>query len=139
MFKEFDDMKKCLLFFLFFLIVAISSCVNWRECTEETLSSSTSPNGIYVADHFVRNCGATTPFVYHINLRKSTNKFPINLSGTITEGTVITIASQKLVMEWKDDNMLSVKCMNCKPGVKYKMEKTWQNVNIAFDLGENAK
>jgi len=92
-----------------------------------------------VAEHFARNCGATTPIAYHINLRKSTDKFPTNLSGTITEGVVITIPSQKLVMEWKDDKTLSIKCTNCRPGVKYKMEENWQDIQIAFDPGENVK
>ena len=134
--------RVCIKIFIFELVVVVvvlSSCSALRECSEDSISSLSSPSGRYLAEHFVRNCGATTPSTYHINLRKSTDTFPTNLSGTITEGAVITISSQKLVMEWKDDKTLSIKCTNCRPGVKYKMEGNWQDVHIAFDPGENVK
>src|SRR5215470_11806578 len=125
--------------FGFLSIIAISSCADWRECTEINMSDTVSPNGKYVATHFVRNCGATTPSAYHINLRRASDKFPTNLSGTITEGEVVNIVTQKLVVEWNDDKTLLVKCMNCLPDVKYKLIKQWQDVNIVFDTGVNTK
>jgi hypothetical protein len=125
--------------FGFLLVIAISGCDDWKECTEKHISDTASPDGNYVASHFVRNCGATTPSAYHINLRKGTDKFPVSLSGTIIEGEVFNIASQKLTVEWKDDKTLLVKCMNCLPGVRYKMEKTWQDVNVDFDISANKK
>ena len=125
--------------FGFLSVIAISSCADLRECTEKNMSDTTSPSGKYVAAHFVRNCGATTPSAYHINLRRAADAFPINLSGTITEGEVVNIASQKLVVGWKDDKTLLVKCMNCLSGVKYTMTKQWQDVNVDFDIGVNTK
>lgn len=127
--------------FIFGLIAVIASsgCTYLSECGEDRISSLSSPSGRYVAEHFARNCGATTGLAYHINLRMSTDKFSTNLSGTITEGAVITIRSQKLVMEWKNDKTLSIKCTNCRPGVKYKLEENWRDVHIAFDPGENVK
>ena len=60
-------------------------------CGEEMGMEKTSPDGVYVAQVMVRNCGATTRYVSHINLRSTTAKFrPGFLDGVITDGEVFT-------------------------------------------------
>jgi hypothetical protein len=58
-------------------------------CEEETVTEKTSPDGHYVAALMSRNCGATTPFVAHINLRLASSRFRVDfLNGTIKDGEV---------------------------------------------------
>jgi Family of unknown function (DUF5412) len=46
-----------------------------RMCGEELISEQTSPDNQYVAALMRRNCGATTRYVFHKNLRRATSKF----------------------------------------------------------------
>ena len=62
-------------------------------CGEEMGIEKTSPDGLYVAQVMVRNCGATTQYVGHINLRPATSKFHSDFwSGAIHQGEVFTSA-----------------------------------------------
>ena len=62
-------------------------------CGEETRSEEVSPDGRYVAVEMVRNCGATTDYVTHVNLRSVESKFKAGFfdDGTIKDGEVATI------------------------------------------------
>ena len=58
-------------------------------CGEELGVEKTSPDGLYVAQLMIRNCGATTRYVGHINLRSATAQFRRGfLDGVITDGQV---------------------------------------------------
>jgi hypothetical protein len=60
-------------------------------CGEEVVMEEASPDGQYVATLMSRNCGATTPYVAHINLRRADSRFRKDFfSGTITDGAVFT-------------------------------------------------
>jgi hypothetical protein len=53
-------------------------------CGEEILQEQRSPDGRYVAVSMERNCGATTDYVQHINLRAADPKF----SSDFFDGTI---------------------------------------------------
>jgi hypothetical protein len=58
-------------------------------CGEEVIMEKTSPDGRYVAALMRRNCGATTPYVAHINLRRATTQLQPNFFfGTIKGGEI---------------------------------------------------
>ena len=58
-------------------------------CGEETIIEKTSPDGRYGAVLMSRNCGATTRYVAHINLRPASSRFRPNFfDGTIHEGEI---------------------------------------------------
>jgi hypothetical protein len=86
-------LRKVLVFvaFAFLLItIAVGGFLHFNPLCEEELGiEKTSPDGLYVAQFMTRNCGATTPYVGHINLRSATSKFSRNfLDGVITDGEV---------------------------------------------------
>jgi hypothetical protein len=59
-------------------------------CGEEIVQELRSPDGRYFAVSMERNCGATTGYVKHVNLRAANKKFSSNfLNGTITDGEVM--------------------------------------------------
>jgi hypothetical protein len=61
-------------------------------CDEETRSEQVSPDGRYVAVEMVRNCGATTDYVTHVNLRSEESNFKAGFfDGTIKDGEISTI------------------------------------------------
>src|SRR5437899_8310517 len=60
-------------------------------CGEETVLQKVSPDGKYVAALMTRNCGATTSYVAHINLRSTSTNFRLGfLDGTVKDGEVFT-------------------------------------------------
>jgi len=79
--------------FAFVLIsIAIVGFLHFNPiCGEEMGLEKTSPDGLYVAQVMIRNCGATAPYVNHINLRPAASTFhPDFWSGAIYEGEVFT-------------------------------------------------
>jgi hypothetical protein len=77
------------------LVAAVSLVLHFDPlCSEEIVSEQVSPDGRYVAVQMIRDCGATTPYVTHINLHLAGSSFrPGFFNGTITEGEVLTVAS----------------------------------------------
>ena len=60
-------------------------------CREETIRELPPPDGRYVAVSMERNCGATTLYVEHINLRAASRKFSSDFfDATVKEGEVFT-------------------------------------------------
>jgi len=58
-------------------------------CGEELMIEKPSPDGRYVASLWRRNCGATTPYVAHINLRLAVSRFRQGFfDGVIADGEV---------------------------------------------------
>ena len=57
-------------------------------CGEDRLSESISPGNRYVATVFRRSCGATSGFLYHVNVRESANSFSSDYTGVIEENQV---------------------------------------------------
>jgi hypothetical protein len=58
-------------------------------CGEEMVMEKASPDGRYVAGLLSRNCGATTPYVAHINLRLANSRFQASFfDGTIKDGEI---------------------------------------------------
>jgi hypothetical protein len=77
-------------FALMLLIVSVSLLLHYNPlCGEELMLEKSSPDGRYVAALMSRNCGATTAYVSHINVRSAHSRFRSDFfSGTITEGEV---------------------------------------------------
>ena len=62
-------------------------------CGEELMSEQTSPDGRHVAALMIRNCGATTDYASHVNVRSSGSSFRRGFfDGTIIDGEIVTVA-----------------------------------------------
>jgi len=79
-------------FALLVITIAVVGFLHFNPmCGEEIGVEKTSPDGLYVAQLMIRNCGATTRYVDHINLRSTASKFrPDFWSGAVYEGEVFT-------------------------------------------------
>jgi hypothetical protein len=79
-------------------------------CSESITQRLPSPNGNIVATLFERNCGATTGFVTHINLRLSTHADRPDNHGVVSVGQVLIANGQPQIrMEWEGDNTVVVR------------------------------
>ena len=62
-------------------------------CGERTIVEKMSPDGKYVAVLMERSCGATTPYVRHINLHRRSSKLRSGFfDGTVKDGEVFVSA-----------------------------------------------
>ena len=103
-------------------------------CGEEVVKEQHSPDGRYVALLMERNCGATTRYADHINIRPATKRFSTNFfAGTITEGEVFTLENRNgggpVQLEWAGRTLKIHYPAN--EGV-FKKQPTWNDVDIAY-------
>ena len=102
-------------------------------CREQTITEKTSPDGRYVAVLMHRNCGATLPYVAHINLRlASSSPFPKKyFGGPINEGEIAGTALKRESGErfcWSSPHRLEIAYLTegRNPGV-------WRDVSTGTD------
>ena len=101
-------------------------------CGEEFMSEQTSPDGRHVAALMIRNCGATTDYASHINVRSNGSSFHRGFfDGTITDGEILTVAGAGRVRYcW-----LAAKRLNLDIEDRNKVRRTslaWQDVDVTY-------
>jgi hypothetical protein len=103
-------------------------------CGEDVLSEETSPDGRYIAVLMQRGCGATTPFVEHINLRAAgSNLHPDFFDGTITQGEVFTLGRKhegRVRFEWLGPRRLEIIYPDSEQSFNHK--DVWQDVHVDY-------
>jgi len=103
-------------------------------CGEDKLAETNSPDNKYVATVFRRACGATTGFLYHVNIRSSSGSFSADHKGAIESGQIFLTREGKLNIRWKDNKTLEVSCTDCPKDHKPTMESWWNDVSISYEL-----
>ena len=78
-------------FAILVLVIAAIGFLHFNPlCGEDVIQEVRSPDGRYVAVSMERNCGATTGYVEHVNLRAANKKFSSDFfNGTITDGEML--------------------------------------------------
>jgi len=99
--------------------------VNWNDCSDEIVSVAPSPDGSKVATVFHRNCGATAPFVTHVNLQPRYAKFNPDKGKSIlvVEGEV-TVG-----LDWKSNENLVLSPGS--GGKVFRADSEWNGVKIS--------
>jgi hypothetical protein len=102
-------------------------------CGEELMSEQTSPDGRRIAALMIRNCGATTDYASHVNVRSSGSSFHRGFfDGRITDGEILTFAGAGRVRYcW-----LAAKRLNLDIQGRGKARKTsyaWQDVDVTYE------
>ena len=109
------------------------SLSNWgcELCVDELKVEFKSPEGRYVAAVFERNCGATTEYITHLNLREARGKFKADSNGVISEGEVCTIEGlAEIKVTWLSETLILIE-MSGVEQVSAK-EKSWKDVTISY-------
>ena len=106
-------------------------------CGEENKGEAYSPNGKYLARIYERNCGATTGFLTHVNLRSGRDYFNTVWAGTITQGQVFSIGCNTEVnLVWSSDSHLEIQYHSCaRPDESHKVfskNEAWNNITISY-------
>ncbi len=102
-------------------------------CGEDLMSEQTSPDGRYVAAWMIRNCGATTSYVNHVNLRLASSPFHSDFfNGTISDGEVLTLAkyTSRVHYCWIGARRFNIEFPDSDPGLKNL--SSWREVEITY-------
>ncbi len=122
------------------VVYAVITLTPWSVgmCGEESTVGAYSPDGSYLARVYVRNCGATTGYLTHVNLRSKWSYFNNTWVGTVVQDQVFANACwSKIDLVWKDDSNLEISYIVCpatehrKDHVIMKAEK-WHGINITY-------
>ena len=103
-------------------------------CGEDKLAEVSSPGTNYVATVFRRGCGATSGFLFHVNLRTSADSFSPDTKGIIEDGQIFLTREGKISVRWKDSKTLQVTCDGCPKDHSPIMENSWNDISISYDL-----
>jgi hypothetical protein len=107
---------------------AMSSC---NEAVEKQVAS---PGGEYLATLFERNCGATTGYVTHINLRLASDADRPDTHGVINDGQVLVANGQMPIeIRWIDGTNLVI---NVRAEDRHKIvsvRETWKTAKIKVE------
>jgi hypothetical protein len=108
-------------------------------CDEEVVAEANSPTEAHLARIYRRNCGATTGYLTHVNLRDRWNYFNPTWVGTIVQGQVFAIGcTSKVDLVWVDESNLNLRYESCSADDKERnpvfMKKPSVNgINILYD------
>src|SRR5436305_6099231 len=109
------------------LIILVTLClVGCNVCGEDKLSEVSSPNKKYVATIFRRGCGATSGFLYHVNIRDAGDPFSTDYRGVIEEGQVFLTREGKISVTWNGEKTLVIDCSDCPKDRKPVMQDSWK-------------
>jgi len=107
-------------------------------CAEENIGEAYSPDGRYLARAYVRNCGATTGFLTHANLRSRWKWFNTEWVGTIKDGQVFANSCwSKVNFVWKDNSDLELQYAKCAlpetgRDPAWMKESSWKGIHISY-------
>ena len=122
------------------LLYALIVLTPWSigMCGEENIGEAYSPDGSYLARAYVRNCGATTGFLTHANLRSRWSWFHTDWEGTVKDGQVFGNSCWSGVnFVWTGDSELEIQYEKCAPDEKgsdpaWIKEEAWKGVHITY-------
>jgi hypothetical protein len=108
------------------------------SCDEANEVQVLSPDRRYIATVFVRNCGATTDYLTHVNLRKATDVFIADRYGVIGAGEVVTTKGVAVVApKWIRNTELEVRLRGTSP-LAINTATIWNDVAIrSVDEGKS--
>lgn len=101
-------------------------------CGEEMALEQASPDGRYVAAWMIRNCGATTSYVNHVNMRLADSAFHADfMDGTIKDGEIVTLAkyTSRVRFCWPSTRRLNIEYPDSEPGRRV---SSWRDVEITY-------
>jgi hypothetical protein len=107
-------------------------------CGERQLTQSESPDGKYIATFFERDCGATSGYVRHVNLKERGSWVLPSLEGYQEEGQVFVGDGRKVDLIWNGNKALLIKCEECSADSRVYLQSSWRDVSISYQPGQKA-
>lgn len=105
----------------------LASCIG-PLCSTDVIAESRSPDSKYVATHFERACGATTPFVQVVTVHESGTPFP---GDEVGEFLFTMRGRPSITLEWTGPRELVVRRPDIAADIFAKASR-WKDVAIRY-------
>jgi hypothetical protein len=117
----------------YFLIVpalAVSTiCAGCNLCKTETIETSVSPDGKWIAETISADCGAVTRALVRVNVR------PSSVGKASAENNVFVVDNFGTVQAtWKDSTTIVVRCLDCVARNIETKHETHGPIHVVYDL-----
>lgn len=124
---------------LLFTVLTVAYLHLRPRCSDQVVSSSTSPDGRWTASVMEARCGETSPFLTHVNLRPANESIKLGyFSGKADDGEMFLLEqdaqSANVTLTWTAPNRLAVSCNHCQVVYLRKRLEHWQDVTISYFL-----
>ena len=84
----------------------------------------------YVASVFVRNCGATTDYALHVNLRPREVLYHVNSNGTVSDGCIFLPKHAGVIsLDWRGTKYLVIQSDLDEAVVS---KRIWRDVTVSY-------
>ena len=108
------------------------------RCSDQIVSSATSPDGHWTAAVMEARCGESEPFLTHINIRSANESIKLGyFSGKAEQDEIFAVEQDAVTagvqLAWNDATHLTVLCMRCLVVAPKKREERWGSVNINYE------
>ena len=109
------------------------------RCSDQVISSSTSPDKRWAASVMEARCGEDQPFLTHVNLRPAGESIKLGyFSGKADDGEIFLIEqdaqSTNVTLDWSAADRLSVSCLHCQLVFLKKRLEHWKDLEITYVL-----
>lgn len=100
-------------------------------CGEKLLLERSSVSKQNTASVFRRNCGGTTRYSTHVNLRPASKQFLKDEYGAIKDGQVFHYEGVgDIAVQWLDDSTLQISCNDCETKKTRLQQSDWNGIRI---------
>ena len=86
--------NKCYLVIAVLTSVFAAAC---GTCGDDVVAEKRSPDGKYAVTTYLRNCGATAPYVTHLNLRVASVPLRAAWDGAVRKGEILSVKGKESV------------------------------------------
>ena len=120
-----------------FAVLTITYLHMRPRCSDQVVSSSTSPDKRWTASVMEARCGEDQPFLTHVNLRPAGESIKLGyFSGKADDGEIFLIEqdaqSTNVTLDWSAPNRLSVSCLHCQLVFLKKRQEHWKDLEITY-------
>ena len=122
---------------LMFVVLTVAYLHLRPRCTDQVISTSTSPDGQWTASVMEARCGETSPFLVHVNLRAASESIKLGyFSGKANDGEVFLLEqdaqSADVTLTWTAPNRLAISCGHCQVAYLRKRGEHWRDVTVSY-------
>lgn len=106
-----------------------------NSCSSQVVRRQSSPDGLWLAEVVVGECGATTDFDTSVRISRTTG-----VSDTYVDNTVFKVKSfnSSIDVSWNDNEILLVTGTVLSEYI-YSKKNSYQNLNIRYDLKDDVE
>ena len=122
---------------LMFAVLTVAYLHLRPRCSDQVVSSTTSPDRRWTASVLEARCGESQPFLTHVNVRPTGESIKLGyFSGKADEGEIFLLEqdaqSANVTLDWTGPDRLAVSCSHCQVAFIKNRQEHWKDLQISY-------